>query len=111
MSKALDDRRPNFYTCIMDKKETTIDDLAAMIKHGFDQMVTKDELHDYVDRRIDEVKQIQEDILEELNATHVDVSYIRNTLSPLVRNDVAQDESIEDLDARVGNLEQKAKFA
>ena len=103
----IDSPRSNFYTCIMDKKETTTGDLAVMIKRGFDQMATKDELR-VLDNKI---TGIQSDMLEELNAMHEDIRYIRRTLDPLVRNDIEQDENIEDLTTRVGHLEQKAKFA
>ncbi|MBI3442792.1 MAG: hypothetical protein HY007_03430 [Candidatus Sungbacteria bacterium] len=101
----------------MEKKETTIDDLAIMIKHGFDQVATKDELRgldqrlDFVDQRLDKLEEIQKDIFEELNATHADVAYMRRTLDPMVRNDIAQDEVIENLGTRVERLEHKAKFA
>jgi hypothetical protein len=94
----------------MEKRETTIDDLAIMIKNGFDQTATKDELRD-LDQRLDKLEDIQKNMFEELNAVHADVSYIRSTLNPMVHNDIAQDEAIGDLTTRVEHLEQKAKFA
>jgi len=80
-----------------------LENLATMVKHGFDGMATKEELHN--------LHEIVQDIAEELNATHADVSYIRNTVNNLVLNDVAQDESIEKLTSRVGLLERKTGLA
>ena len=50
-------------------------------------------------------------MLEELNATHADVRYVRSTVDMLVRSDTAQDAAITDLTARVHRLEQKAGLA
>ena len=98
-------------------KKTTIDDLAAMIKRGFDGVdkrldatATKDDFH-ALGQRIDKVEDIQRDMLEELNATHADVRYIRSTVDKLVHSDIAHDATIQDLTSRVHRLEQKAGLA
>ena len=54
----------------------TLEDLAVMVKRGFDTMATKDDL---------------KEIWEELNATHADVRYIRSTADALVHSDIAQE--------------------
>ena len=82
---------------------TTLDDLARMINEGFKSAATK---HD-----VEEVKHIQQDMLEELNATHEDVRYLRRSMDMLVRNDAAQDTAIKTLTARVARLEKKVGLA
>ena len=74
----------------------TIEDLAAMVKRGFDQTATKEDL---------------KEIWEELNNTHADVRHIRSTTDALVHSDIAQDAAIQDLTARVHRLEEKIGFA
>ena len=85
----------------MDDKITTIVDLAVMVKRGFDG----------VDKRFDSVLQIQKDMLEELNATHEDVRYLKNTVGALGQSDIAHEAAIEELKTRVHRLEQKAGLA
>ena len=92
------------------QKKMTLDDLGAMIKRGFDQTATTDDFR-ALNQRIDKVEDIQKDMLEELNATHADVRYIRSTVDKLVLNDISQDATIQDLTARVQRLEQKAGLA
>lgn len=75
----------------------TIEDLASLIQRT---MASKE---DITELRT-ETKGILKDMAEELNATHADVAYMRRTLDPLVRNDIAQDEAIEDLASQVRQL-------
>jgi hypothetical protein len=82
-------------------KSTTLDDLTAMINQGFT------ETQQYLDTRLDEMKGVLKDVVQELHATHEDVRYIRTTVNLLVRNDVAQDAAIKTLSARVARLEKK----
>jgi hypothetical protein len=82
-------------------KPATLNDLAVMINQGFT------EAQRHVDARIDEVKQIQQDLLDEMTATHEDVRYLRRSVDMLVRNDAAQDAAIKTLTARVHRLEKK----
>ena len=77
----------------------TVEDLAEMINKGF----TETQRH--VDNRIDEVNAIQKNMLAELNATHEDVRYLRNTVSSLTHGEAAQDAAIENLETRVHHLE------
>jgi chaperonin cofactor prefoldin len=93
-------------------KPTTLDDLAAMINQGFT------ETQQYIDKRLggmdqqlDDMKGVLKDVVQELNATHEDVRYIRTTVNLLVRNDVAQDAAIKTLSARVARLEKKVGLA
>lgn len=88
----------------------TIEDLAIMVKRGFDQTATKEDIRT-LDRRIDNVASIQKDMLEEMNTMHTDIRYIRGTVNKLVQSEIAQDTAISDLTSRVHRLEQKAGFA
>lgn len=81
-------------------KPITIEDLAVMIKRGFDDMATKEDLND--------AKGTIGDIVEELDTMHTDIRHIRSTTDALVHSDIAQDVIIEDLTSRVHRLEQKA---
>ena len=90
-------------------KPTTLDDLAAMINHSFT------EAQQHTDAQVaalnGELTGIMKDMAEELTATHEDVRYVRNTVTKLVRNDVAQDAAINTLSARVARLEKKVGLA
>jgi chaperonin cofactor prefoldin len=100
-------------------KPTTLDDLAAMINHGFTEtqkymdkrLGGMDQRLDKMDRGLDDMKGVLKDVVQELNATHEDVRYIRTTVNLLVRNDVAQDAAIKTLSARVARLEKKVGLA
>ena len=83
------------------KSQITLDDLAGMVKQGFDA----------VGGRIDKVEQVQKDMLEELIATHADVRYLRSSVDILTRNEAERDAAVKDLTARVHRLEQKAGLA
>jgi hypothetical protein len=80
----------------MDKLPTTIEELAAML---YTHMASKED--------IKRVEQIQKDMLEELNATHEDVRYVRNTMNMLVTSDAAHEAAIESLRKRVERVERK----
>ncbi len=90
------------------KKQLTIDDLALIVNKGFTE--TQKEIN-AVKEEINGVKDIQKNMLEELNATHEDVRYIRNTVNMLVQSDVAHEAALEELKVRVSRLEQKAGLA
>lgn len=102
-------------------KSMTIEDLAIMVKHGFDQTATKDELKKLATKddlkelatkvELNDLKGIVRDIVEELNIAHADIRYIRTTVDKLVHSDIAQESAIEDLTSRVHRLEQKAGLA
>lgn len=104
---------PRVYNAFIMKKNNkpiSIEDLAIMVKHGFDQMPTKGDFHK-LDSRLDHVEEIQKDMLEELNATHTDVRYIRSTVDKLTQSDIMQDIAMKDLTSRVHRLEQKLERA
>jgi ABC-type transporter Mla subunit MlaD len=82
-------------------KPTTLDDLAVMINQGFT------ETQKHIDRQLDNMDGVLKDVVEELNATHQDVRYLRRSVDMLIRNDVAQDAAINTLMARVTRLEKK----
>jgi chaperonin cofactor prefoldin len=79
-----------------------------MINHGFTETQTyMDKRLGGMDQGLDDMKSVLKDVVQELNATHEDVRYIRTTVNLLVRNDVAQDAAIKTLSARVARLEKK----
>jgi hypothetical protein len=89
-------------------KPTTLEDLAAMINHGFTEAQTyMDKRLGGMDQRLDRIDGILKDVVQELTATHEDVRYIRTTVSLLARNDAAQDAAIKTLSTRVARLEKK----
>jgi len=104
-------------------KKITIDDLALMIKRGFDLTITKeesknfatkDDLKNFVTK--DDLKNFVtkddlKEVWEELHAIHGDVSYIRNTMSGLIHSDIRHEDAIEDLTVRVHRLEKKTGIA
>ncbi len=96
----------------MKKNNTSIiiEDLAGMVKRGFDQTATKDDVY-ILTHRLDRVEKIQKDMFEELNAAHTDIRHIRSTTDALVHSDIAQEAAIEDLTSRVHQIEKKAEFA
>lgn len=92
----------------------TLEDLAAMVKRGFDGMATKEDLNDLrmaTKEDINELRMASAMLLEELNATHVEVSYIKRTVDMLTQSDTAQDTVIHDLDMRVNRVEHKMGLA
>ena len=83
-----------------------------MINQGFTETQKYiDKRLDTMDQRWDDIKGTLKDVVQELNATHEDVRYIRTTVNLLVRNDVAQDAAIKTLTARVARLEKKVGLA
>jgi hypothetical protein len=88
------------------RKPTTLDDLATMINQGFTETQHYlDKRLGGMDQRLEKMEGVLKDVVQELNATHEDVRAIRTTVSPLVRNDAAQDAAINTLSARVARLE------
>jgi chaperonin cofactor prefoldin len=93
-------------------KPTTLDDLAAMINQGFTETQKYiDQRLGGMDQRLDDMKDVLRDVVQELNATHEDVRYIRTTVNLLVRHDAAQDAAMKTLSARVARLERKVGLA
>lgn len=78
----------------------TIGDLAEMIQRT---MASKED--------VTRIESLQRNMLEELNATHEDVRYVRNTVSTLVHSDAAHEAAIAELKSRVSRVEQKVGLA
>jgi hypothetical protein len=83
------------------QKSTILDDLATMINGGFYNM----------QKQIDAMKGTMKDIVEDLNATHEDVRYLRRSVDMPVRNGAAQDAAVNSLTARVARSEKKIRLA
>jgi hypothetical protein len=62
-------------------------------------------------KQLDGVKDTMKAMVEELNATHEDVYYLRRSVDMPVRSDAAQDAAIKTLTARVARLEKKVGLA
>lgn len=83
------------------QKKTTIEDIAMMVNRGFTGMQGSiNEMQKTINgmqESINEVKDIQKDMLEELNTTHADVRYLRSSVSILTRNESERDSLVKDL--------------
>ena len=79
----------------------TLEDLDMMVKRGFDQTATKDDLKQCA------TKADLQSVVEEMNAMHTDIRHIRATTDAVVRSDIGQDATLQDLTARVHRLERK----
>lgn len=104
----------------------TLADIKATLDAVQERMATKDDLKGLATQAaldtirdavaetkesVTEAKGIMQDMLEELNATHADVRYIRSTTDTLVHSEIVHEAAIEDLTARVHRLEQKTGLA
>ena len=87
----------------MEKPITTIEALAAML---YKHMASKEDIKELRTETSD-LKGMMQDMVQELNATHEDVRYLRRSVDMLVRSDAAQDAAIKTLTARVTRLEKK----
>ena len=81
----------------MAKKQMKIEDLAVMIKKGFDSTATKAEL-----------QELRKETLEGFRIMGDDIRDIKITLGPLVRMVAALDSEVVSLKNRVARLERKA---
>lgn len=105
-------------------KNTNNEITLADIKATLDTLATKDDVQN-IRRTVNAIMEVvaetkesvtgmkdaMQDMLEELNATHADVRYIRSTTDKLVQSDIVHEAAIEDLTSRVHRLEQKAGLA
>ncbi len=84
----------------MKKKPMTIEQLARMVKRGFDditiRMATKEELHD-----------LRKDMIEGFDRVNADVRDIKIALGPMVRFVAEHDVKLQHLQNRVDRLERK----
>lgn len=90
------------------KNKITLDSLAMMVHKGFTEMQGTVA---GMQGSINEVKDIQKDMLEELITTHADVRYLRSSVDIVTRNEAERDALVKNLTARVHRLEQKAGLA
>jgi len=84
-----------------EKKKVELEDLAVMIKQGFDEVHDKFEK---VDKRFTEV---HEKMDLEFGVIRSDIRDIKGTLGPLVRGMVSLEKDYSNLRMRVSYLEQK----
>jgi len=61
--------------------------------------------------RMENMESVMKDVREELNATRMDVNYIRSTMNALISNGTVQDAAIVNLAERVEILEDHPAFA
>lgn len=98
----------------MAKKKLTIDDLAVMVKRGFDGTATKDDLKGFATK--DDLKGLATKndfriLADDLEIIRADIRDIKGSLGPLVRTIAAQDREMQELRVRVARLERKAGVA
>ena len=87
----------------MSKQRMTIEDLAVMVKRGFDQTASKQDLADLRKEFWDVHKHFD----ERLRLIEDDVHDIKIALGPLVHMVAAMDTEIKNLNVRVNRLERK----
>jgi transcriptional regulator NrdR family protein len=98
----------------MANKRMTIEDLAEVMQRT---MVSKEAIKAVreeitgVQDRVVNVEHIQKDILNELNATHDDVRYVRTTITMRAHTDAAHEAAIESLTARMARIEKNVGLA
>ncbi len=85
----------------------TIEDLAVMVKKGFDQTATKQDIADVRKEAAD----FRKEVLEQFELIHEDIKDIKNTLIPLVQIVAALEQEIRDLKLRLERLERKTGTA
>lgn len=88
----------------MAAKKLTIEDLAVMVKKGFDQTATRQ----YVDERFKSVDEKFKLMIESMDFMRADIRDIKITLGPLVRMVAALDVDVRNLQHRMGKLEKRA---
>ena len=91
------------------KKHSTIEDLAVMIKRGFDQTATKDELKPLVTK--EELRELRRDMTEEFERINADLRDIKVSLGPLVRIVAAMESELKSHRLRIERLERKVGLA
>lgn len=83
----------------------TIDGLAAMVKRGFDQTVTKEDLKRFATK--EDLQALRQAMLNELGSIRADIRDIKGTLGPLARVVTAQEHKLSSLRVRVARIEMK----
>lgn len=82
-----------------------IEDLAVMIKRGFDSMATKDDLKILVTKT--ELQELRKEMIEGFRLVHDDLHDIKITIGPLVRVVATLNNEIANLRTRVERLEKR----
>lgn len=88
----------------MAKRKMTIEDLAVLIKRGFDQTATKQELKEWL-------YELRKDITERLDAIEDDIRDLKIAVGPLVRIVAALETDVRNLHVRLGRVERKIGLA
>lgn len=91
------------YHGFMVKRHVTIDDLAVMVKRGFDQTATKEELRGIRN----EMQEFRKDVIDEFEKINADIHDINITLGPLVRMVAAMELELKSHSMRIERLERK----
>ena len=94
---------------LMVKKKTTIDDLAIMVKRGFDQTANRDEVNkrfEQVDKRFEQIDKHFVTIERRLDHVDARLSYVERDVAEIRKHFVYRDE-FEDALARIRLLEKK----
>lgn len=96
------------------KKNLTIDDLAIMIQHGFQETATKKEMNERFQQVDEKFKQVDEKInliVEGMDFMRADIHDIKLTLGPLVRTVTQMESEIQNFHLRLSRLERKTGIA
>ncbi len=88
----------------MARKHISLEDLAAMVKRGFEESASKEELAALGKNMQDSFYAVSGD----LDAIRSDIRDIKATLGPLVRVSAALEREVQELETRVGRLEREA---
>ncbi|MBU6415445.1 hypothetical protein KGQ34_04385, partial [Patescibacteria group bacterium] len=73
----------------MAKTKMTIEQLARMVKRGFDQAATKDDLRNFATK--DDLRDFRKDMIEGFDHINAEIRDIKIVLGPLVRMVAAQE--------------------
>lgn len=87
----------------------TIEDLAILVKKGFDQTATKQDLVGLATKS--ELHELRKDITERLDAIEDDIRDLKIAVGPLVKIVAALETDVRNLHVRLGRVERKMGFA
>lgn len=100
-------------------KKITIDDLAVMIKKGFDQTVSRDEfgdfkkeMHGFKIEMLDFKRKSEEcflDLISRMDSVEKRLNAIENVLGPLLQVSSVLQNEIREINMRVDQLERKVE--
>lgn len=87
----------------------TIEDLAILVKRGFDQTATKQELKEMATKQ--DIHELRKDVTERLDAIEDDIRDLKIAVGPLVRIVAALETDVRSLHLRLGRVERKIGLA